>query len=612
MRAKYAPAHVGVVQYSFEKFDIGNRITRIEVLLLNGERKDFEGAEALSALFEWSVCAGVNMLYVWDFYIFGMFCDTWALRSGIPQYSEDIKKNEYGQVQEECWSALYSGNNGILNFRYTGQRTHRVWKHENLRVGGFHQVEVRGLCAYYGSRHRAEISQNLGIVERDTVEELKILLDACAEGYEAVTGTSFFDPQFVVSTYSPGGAGQQLYLKLRYNKTRKAGLKAYQKEHPQSEAVEDYYRQRKLLLGGICYANRRLVGTLLLSRANTWRKYDANGLYSSVCIDAGELGEPEESDFETFKKDKSGEYAYIITVYGLTMFLKPHRAEVFNDPFTADQSSTIMIENEYALWGELWEALEEYYYIEEYKVINVMRCKKRADPAMAEYMHKVLDLKAHAKIDNNKPAYLISKIFANALLGRFSQHHKYTTFEPFYDKEQDIVLFRAAGWNNEWEPRHFDYLRGSYIYTLARVKVMIDALCALGDDMQYSWAYTDTDSIVTNKPFPAAMLDATASGKYKVEETYQCFGIVCKKCYYGRNVAGEDCYTLAGIPKRKFLEYIHNTFPSATPRELFEYIKNDSELSLEVRTRARGGGGVVVQPFRLGRSIGDIVKEWLI
>ncbi len=612
MRNKYTPSHVGVVQYSFEKLDIGNRITRIEVLLLNGERKDFEGAEALSALFEWSVCAGVNMLYVWDFYIFGMFCDTWALRSGITQYSEDIKRNERGQVQEECWSALYSGNNGILNFRYTGQRTHRIWKHENLRVGGFHQVEVRGLCAYYGSRHRAEISQNLGIVEKDTVEELKILLDVCAEGYEAVTGTSFFDPQFVVSTYSPGGAGQQLYLKLRYNKTRKAGLKAYQKEHPQSEAIEDYYRQRKLLLGGICYANRRLVGELLLSRVNTWRKYDANGLYSSVCIDAGELGEPEASDFETFKKDKSGEYAYIITVYGLTMFLKPHRAEVFNDPFTADQSSTIMIENEYALWGELWEALEEYYDIEEYKVINVMRCKKRADPAMAEYMHKVLDLKAQAKIDNNKPAYLISKIFANALLGRFSQHHKYTTFEPFYDKEQDIVLFRATGWKNEWESRHFDYLRGSYIYTLARVKVMIDALCALGDDMQYSWAYTDTDSIITNKPFPAAMLDATASGKYKVEETYQCFGIICKKGYYGRNVAGEDCYTLAGIPKRKFLEYIHNTFPLATPRELFEYIKNDSELSLEVRTRARGGGGVVVQPFRLGRSIGDIVKEWLI
>ena len=309
MRSKYTPAHVGVVQYSFEKLDIGNRITHIDVLLLNGERKHFEGVEALGALFEWSVCAGVNMLYVWDFYIFGMFCDTWALRNGIPQYSEDIKRNDYGQVQEECWSALYSENNGILNFRYTGQRTHRVWKHENLRVGGFHQVEVRGLCAYYGSRHRAEISQNLGIIEKDTVEELKILLDACAEGYEAVTGTSFFDPNFVVSTYSPGGAGQQLYLKLRYNKTRKAGLKAYQKEHPQSEAIEDYYRQRKLLLGGICYANRRLVGELLSSRVNIWRKYDANGLYSSVCVDAGELGEPETSSFEAFKKDKSGEYA---------------------------------------------------------------------------------------------------------------------------------------------------------------------------------------------------------------------------------------------------------------------------------------------------------------
>lgn len=612
MRNKYTPAHVGVVQYSFEELNVGNRITHIEVLLLNGERKSFEGVEALAALFEWSVCAGVNMLYVWDFYIFGMFCDTWALRNGIPQYSEDVKRNDYGQVEESCWSALYSGNNGILNFRYTGQRTHRVWKHENLRVGGFHQVEVRGLCAYYGSRHRAEISQNLGILEKDTVEELKILLEACANGYEAITGTSFFDPNFVVSTYSPGGAGQQLYLKLRYNKARKAGLKAYQKEHPQSEAVEDYYRQRKLLLGGICYANRRLVGELLFSRVNTWRKYDANGLYSSVCVDAGELGEPEASDFETFKKDKSGEYAYILTVYGLTMFLKPHRAEVFNDPFTADSSPTIMIENEYALWGELWEALEEYYDIEEYKVINVMRCKKREDTAMAAYMRKVLALKESAKVNNDKSTYLISKIFANALLGRLSQHHKYTTFAPFYDKEQDIVLFRAAGWKNEWGSRHFDYLRGSYIYTLARVKIMKDALRGLGADMQYSWAYTDTDSIVTNKPFPAEMVDVTVSGKYKVEETYKCFGIICKKGYYGRNVAGEDCYTLAGIPKRKFLEHIHNAFPSATPRELFNYIKNDSELNLEVRTRARGGGGVVVQPFRLGRSIGDIVKEWLI
>lgn len=612
MRNKYTPSHVGVVQYSFEKLDIGNRITHIEVLLLNGERKYFEGVGSLGDMFEWCVCSGVNMLYVWDFYIFGMFCDTWAFRNGIPQYSEDVKKNNYGQVQEECWSALYSGNNGILNFRYTGQRTHRVWKHENLRVGGFHQVEVRGLCAYYGSRHRAEISQNLGIVDKDTVEELKTLLEACANAYKTITGVSFFDPQFVVSTYSPGGAGQQLYLKTRYNKSRKAGLKAYQKDHPQLEAIEDYYRQRKLLLGGICYANRRWTGELLKSKVNVWRKYDVNGLYSSVCVEAGELGEPEASDFETFQKDKSGKYAYIITVFGLTMFLKPHRAEVFNDPFTSDQSSTIMIENEYSLWGELWNTLEEYYDIEEYKIINVIRCEKRKDPAMAEYMQKVLGLKAQAKLSNNKPLYLVSKIFANALLGRFSQHHKYTTFKPFYDKEQDIVLFNAVGQENEWEARHFDYLRGSYIYTLARVKVMRDALRALGDDMQYSWAYTDTDSIVTNKPFPAEMLDATVAGKYKVEETYECFGIICKKGYYGRNVGGEDCYTLAGIPKRKFLEYIHNAFPSATPGELFDYIKNDSELSLEVRTRARGGGGVVVQPFRLGRSIGDIVKEWLI
>lgn len=612
MRNKYTPSHVGVVQYSFEELSVGNRITHIDLLLLNGERKSFEGAEALSALFEWSVCAGVNMLYVWDFYIFGMFCDTWALREGIPQYSDDIKKGEYGQVREECWSALYSGNNGILNFRYTGERKHRVYKHENLRVGGFHQVEVRGLCAYYGSRHRAEISQNLGIAEKDTVEELKILLEACAKGYEAVIGTSFFAPDFVVSTYSPGGAGQQLYLKMRYGKGRMAGLKAYQEEHPQSESVEDYYRQRKLLLGGICYANRRFVGELLTSRVNVWQKYDVNGLYSSVCVEAGELGEPELSDFDTFKKDKSGKYAYIITVYGLTMFLKHHRAEVFNDPFIADQSPTIMIENEYSLWGELWNALEDYYDVEEYKIINVMRCEKKKDPAMAEYMHKVLGLKAQAKVDNDKPTYLISKIFANALLGRLSQNHKYTTFEPFYDGEQDVVLFRAVGWENEWEARHFDYLRGSYIYTLARVKVMQDVLRALGDDMSYSWVYSDTDSVVTNKVFPQDMVSETEAGKYKVEETYQCFGIICKKGYYGRNASGEDCYTLAGIPKRKFLEHIHRTFPCATPKELFNYVKNDSEISLEVRTRARGGGGVVVQPFRLGRSIGDIVKEWLI
>lgn len=585
--------NVCVIDYTYkyispDKVEINN----VRLRYLNGKSLEFDN---LSALLEWCTNDRIALVFTYDFNFFGGFLDYWAFSNKILLYEAD-KTTRGGNgfsIAQECWNALYTGN-GMLNFKVTLRRTKSTHR-QALRRGrdSYHTTEFRGLAAYYGNAKLSEVICGLRLEKLDKLDLLVKLVEYLEAVYKEIAGVDFLSPHFLQSTYTVGRAARSLYLTIRYGKD---SLSQYQREHPQDEATEDYFRERKLLLGGMCICNLDYKGKLFLRKPpDSIKKYDVNGLYSFIANECGELAPPQMSDEDTFFGDDSGDYAYIIVLRELLAFRKKDKSAVFTDPFTHIDGDIIDINTEFAIWGELYTELENFYDIEEGRIVRVYRCKKMPDPAIIEYNRRLLAFKDKGRADNNRALYVISKIFLNALIGKFLQATKSATIKPFFDEKNDLVRLEYGDSVNNWAKAHFDFLRGSYIYTMARVKVMRDLIKVFkGKKMYYKHWYTDTDSIVTDIDFPPEMLSQTELGKYKIEERYAAFGVIGKKVYYGRTIDGTDKLTAAGLPKDELLNAISTAFPNGlTPQQYFDFLNSGDPLELPTRMRTRGGCAVV-------------------
>lgn len=600
---KYRDRNTGVVEYRQDNTGGRNYISYIRISLLDGYVKEIEeGIKTLDVFMDFCMTERVSLLFAWDFNNFGMFLDTWAMRKGIPLYEKGkTNTTDYGSVCEECWSAFYSGKNGIMKFRVTLERkvsSHRTGK----KTGGYHSLEIRGLSPYFGGLGLEHVIRGCWGSEAPN-NALCELLRYCVECYEEITGEKFLSVNFLAGCFSSGKAGQDLYLKLKYGKR---SLSFYQKAHPVDRGVEDYYRERRLLMGGICYKSVKSDPILYHRKPDTpIYKYDVNGLYTHISNECGELGGVEPSSWEEYEKDKNNpDYTYILTIKNLNMVCYKHMANVFTDPFkNLDEREIDMSGTEYSLFGELFEALKDYYDIWDFDVVNVVKCRKYKDKALEEYNAAILAYKDRARKERNAGLYAISKLFLNALLGRFSASQTYYEYIPEYDRDDDIVRFSLGGIIDKWETHHFDYIRGAYIYTMARVKIMKDGVKFFGNKQDRYWWYTDTDSIVTPKKIDDIEISSTECGKYKVEEEYTEFGIIAKKTYYGRLVSGEDKFTLAGIPKDKYAAMVKDSLgEDLTAAQVFGYMISGETHKLAIRTRGCGGGGVVWSEFIVGKQ----------
>lgn len=595
--------NTAVIDYAYKHISPSKvTINNVRLCYLNGKILEFDG---LSALLEWCTNDRVAMVFVYDFNFFGGFLDYYAFTHNIPFYDkENTKRARNGfSLAQECWSALYTAN-GMLNFRITLKRsksTHR----QALRRGciSYHTTEFRGLAPYYGGLKLSEARAGLGLKNCTKSELLIKLIEYAQCVYKEIGDFDFLSAHFLQSTYTAGRAARSLYLKIRYDKD---SLKTYQKQHPQSEELEDYFRERRLLLGGMCIANPHYRGALCLRKPPaSIKKYDVNGLYSFVANECGELGAPELSDIDTFYSDGGNKYAYILILRGLVAYRKPDKSGVFDDPFSHIEDNVIEFNTEYAIFGDLFKELEEFYDIEEGKIIRVYRCLKIPDPAIIEYNNRLVYFKDKGRDTGDRPLYMISKIFLNSLIGKFLQATKAATIEPYYDKACDMVRLKVGATVNNWERQHFDFIRGSYIYTMARVKVMRDLIRVFeGKKMYFKHLYTDTDSIVTDIDFPDELLSSTELGKYKIEARYSAFGVICKKVYYGRTLEGEDKLIAAGLPKEELIKAIAKAFPSGvTPQQYFDFLNSDTPLELPTRMRCSGGCGVVMAAHTITNAI---------
>ena len=446
-------------------------------------------------------------------------------------------------------------------FRVTLARTAKTHAYGSGCIGGLHTVEFRGLGSFLRGRTFAECCDDFGALSG--VDMYK----AFATAYLECTGEDIANVYVYRNVYTIGGAAKRTYLTLKYGTP---ALSKYHKEFPQDEDEEDYFRRRRLLLGGMCFYDGSARGRFVEGDIN---KYDINSLYPHTANIVGALGRPEVSDHRTFARDKTGDYEYILVLSDVVAFKRdPRLPDVFSDPFEGLSGNVIEVGSngdEWAVFGTLWRELQKFYMFEEFEIKRVFRCKKIPDPAMMMFNDKFYQLKASAKARGDRTAYLVSKLFMNALCGKFSQYSKYRETLAYFNKEEDCVQFKEGDIVNRWKKSHFHFIRGAYIYAMARVRVMRDIYTLWnGDKNGFVDIYTDTDCIITRSVLPVEWVDNARLGAYKLEAEYTGFGVLSKKVYYASGE--EEKVVVAGVRRGEVLAQARELCgPAASSRTMW-------------------------------------------
>ena len=547
---------------------------------------DYNGADCLDRILEFFTNQGAVYVFVWDIDLFGAFLEYYALKSGLPDFEYVEKVKGSTRPKYPCYSCLYAGGHGMLNFRLTLPRTRYTASFRGGRIGGLHTVEYRGLSPYFQNEPRQDINRAAGLDEEDfTAEGGRVILSAFAKSFERLVGEPVFTYEFMRRIYTIGGAAKRKYLKIRYGK---ATLAAYHKEHPQDERQEDYFRSRKLLLPGLISFPPTSAGMLV---DRPLKKYDVNGLYSFTANNVGELGIPEECTYKEFVHGDP-EYEFIIILSELRGWQKKDKCAAFFNPFTRDRTRVPELEEgqEIALFRPLWNELREYYFFDAFKIVRCLKLKKKQDPAIIKYNEFFQNEKRIAAQEGNGVRRMLAKLFLNIILGKMSQASKFFEVVAHLDEKTDTVILNRGKLVNKWEKSHFDYIRGSYIYQMARVKVLQDIRSYLGPDVSAHHFYTDTDSIVTDVEFPKDVISKTETGKYKIEEEYTEFSVLGAKQYYGRTKEGEDKITAAGIPRGSAIKILKDKCGDLTPSEIVQKLKDDgTKFPVPFNHRCPGG-----------------------
>lgn len=216
------------------------------------------------------------------------------------------------------------------------------------------------------------------------------------------------------------------------------------------------------------------------------------------------------------------------------------------------------------IWGKEWDHIKELYIIPESAIINRYPAYgKKFDEG--GYVELFYNLKKQFK-KTNRAFYQISKLFMNALTGKFGQNptsldNVYFSFDDYgviskYEnqkrKKQAIKLKTPIGDNFYPTPRKYtwpqeftnqnNFLIVSYITSLTRIKI-IEAILEVGIE---NWIYSDTDSIkILLEIYKNVGLEL---GEWEYEADYDEFFAIRPKCY-----KGDGEWTFGGV-SRSFRE----------------------------------------------------------
>lgn len=331
-----------------------------------------------------------------------------------------------------------------------------------------------------------------------------------------------------------GFAKHELLRSLYPNiKKKRARIKAYQKDHPITQAQDEYLRKNYLYRGGISYVNPYYKGQLLTSKrmGTTMKRYDVNSEYPYSMAQINDLvGKPLKKTLKEYdampqeEKDKYEAVLILTSVYGN---VKENYLGLWYDPFRKDFVDHINESGTHLMFERELVEMSQWYDDFEYACEDVLLWK-RGKKVYAPFVNENYELKAQAKKDHNPTLQQTTKLKLNSSYGKLAErlerikgHYELNTENGaihFVREETEIDMSSVM-----------NVAIGALITCVARCYILGKIREVCKGQIKQKFVYIDTDSIHAFASYDKA--DAYALGGLKLEATCEAVKYIAPKTY---------------------------------------------------------------------------------
>ncbi len=554
-------------------------------------------------------------LFTFDGLLLWGYLQYYVASLGLPAY-ESLKDGKRGKhkVSAQCYSELGDSSNPI---------TFKVWLYVvAAKYGGTNKdkrlktVTVQNVSQLFGKATLPDVLAGFCGTSTPTTTLLKMprfgkypsssviaarlcdLVIAYDKKSIAFDGAAYLGAAQPIYLTATAGA-KRAYLLARYGFTGGHAKLSYWHDHPQDKTTDIYLREGGLLRGGLLYANPRFVDRLA---PRSVYKYDCNALYSYIASIVPDL-----SGIEPCAMSDIGDnsYEYIIVLNGLTawqndhanslpLFVPPWETRGNSPTARGDKSQTIdFYGKRWAMFFSEWEYFLKYYTVIDVNIVKVYRLRKVKDKAIKDYCLNNYTTRQTAKRIGDAGGSLFWKLRNNGLMGKFGQLPIFERVEYAIDPVEGTVCKRNAELVDDWDNRHFDFVRGAYIYSRAKCYMfsVLEKLAAAEKiNLRDHVYYMDTDSILTDRHLPAELSSPDKLGLFKLEACFNSFFCAGNKMYVGYNDLDDAIdFHCAGIPREAFFDATRKKYGDVDFAALCKMLSSSAKCDCPVIKRVRGG-----------------------
>lgn len=387
-----------------------------------------------------------------------------------------------------------------------------------------------------------------------------------------------------------------LFAEMYGRETIKKNDNAFKKAHRGSDEEKAFLRRCKLMRGGICVFNPQAIGKRLLPVDDVHLiKYDFNSEYSSIACDLPDLRDLYVCDAgEVFNRYK--DYEYIIIFDAFFMRVKRGMPCVFTHPWTGKNTQEITILQDFAIYAEELDELQNFYTLGECHIKYVCKAKREKNEGIKRFAEKWYNLKEKARTGENDGFFAFAKLINNGAWGQLAKKSVFPVVSHVYDENTRLFRLHIELKEGDADGCKYSLLMGALITARARIKTMqaIRAICGNRNALE-TFVYTDTDSVAAYATAPAGMV-GRALGQLKEEVKAVESKYLGKKIYYNIKSLSPLSIDLhaRGISKDAIINTLLDNYGvdklEELPAEAFADIFNvDTSITTPAYMQVRGG-----------------------
>lgn len=331
-----------------------------------------------------------------------------------------------------------------------------------------------------------------------------------------------------------GFAKHELLRSLYPNlKTKRARIKAYQKEHPLTQAQDQYARNNYLYRGGISYVNPLYKGKMLTKQlmGETMKRYDVNSEYPYAMGEINDLiGKPITKTFDEYLKMKKEDKEKYEAVYVLNRVygdVKKGYLGLWYDPFRKDFVEHIDEEGTHLVFERELDEMYNWYDDLQYSC-DVVILWKKGKKAYAPFVNENYTLKAHAKMVKNVTLEKVTKLKLNSSYGKLAE--RLERVKGHYELNEQTGAIHFVRDETEIEiSSSMNVIIGALVTCVARCYILRKIREVCEPNITEKFVYIDTDSIHAFASYDKA--DAFKLGGLKLEAECDAVKYILPKTY---------------------------------------------------------------------------------